>query len=444
MILSSYLLLTDRMEPILDAFTSTYGRSIVDEALDDLCVLQDYVAHEKELIKYDLNVDEISDIAYSYYKYKQTGVCERHVYASPEEDVDRFGNSSENKSDGYKYTKFEPFNMQSVWQCLMSGDTDFPVEAEFNTFAKEWVRTSMTLRRTRSIKVLGYDSNQNFGYVKTVSPNDVNPKTLELFLKLLNYAKEQDPFEGTGTRVDYTLKRVQEFLATPNETKIIFDTTYNRLNNLRASDDDCNTGYQNMLYDKESQVIDDLGHSQANYKQQLEHVLHDCKVIFDARFKNTALNKELYRTAEDFIANIPEDVSLRYGAITNEAIEFIHKLYKLKGNAPTSMPQSTLAILELYLTLQEFTLDMINLKLGLNFDVEDYVDASKELYQIFGIPFYFGDAGADLSLTISNGYGIAEEEDKFDKPQPQLIEFAYICARSVQSKSARLFVGGAK
>lgn len=443
MVLSSYLLLSDKIDPILDAFTSTYGRTIIDEALDDLCILQDYVTHSKELLRYDLNVAEISDIAYSYFKYKQTGVCKKHIYASPEEAVDRFGNPSENSSDGYRYTKFEPFNQQSVWQTLQSDETDFPVEDEFNKFAKEWVKTSSTLRKIRSIKALGYDVEQNFGYVKTVNPNDLNPKTLELFLKLMRYSEMSDPFEGVNTRVGYTLKAVQEFLSTPKETKIIFDSTYNRLNQKRTNDESGDLYFQNMLYDREAQVIKELGRSQANLKQQLEHILHDCKVIFDARFKNTVSNKETYRTAKDFIDNIPEDITVRYGAISNETKQFISNLYQLESKAPIEMPQSTLAILELYLIFREFTVDMVNMRLDLNFSAEDYATASKELYQVFGIPFYFGDAGADLSLTVVNGYGIAEEEDKFDKPQPQLVEFAYICARSAQSKTARLLVGGA-
>ncbi len=440
MVLSSYLLLSDKSDPILDAFTSTYGRQIIDEALDDLCILQDYVSNSKELFKYDLDVDEIADIAYSYYKYKQTGQCEKHIYAAPGQNVNRFGEPSENITDGYQYTKFEPFNMQSVWQLSQTGEGDFPVESDFNTFAKDWVKNSTTLRKIRSIKALGYDAEGNFGYNKTINPNDIHPKTLELFEKVLKFSAKADPFEGLSSRVGYTLKAVQEFLATPEETKVIFDSTYNRLNQRRVNEETGNDSLQNILYDRMTQAIKDLGRSKANLRQQLEHILHDCKVIFDARFKNVASNKEIYKTSESFIANIPEDITIRYGELSNEAQAFIARLYEIADKSATAMPRSTLAILELYLILQQFDVDMINMLLDTNLTKEEYAVASEELYHHFSIPFYFGDAESDLAMMITNGYGIAEEEDKFDKPQPQLVEFAYIAARSAQSKATRLMM----
>lgn len=443
MILSSYLLFADKLETILDVFTSSYGRRMVDDALDDLCVLQDYASNRQNIFKYTLNVDEISDIAYSYYKYKQTGVCAHHIYAPPEQELNRFGDPSENFSGNYRYTKFDKFNMQNVWQISQMGEGEFPVEEEFNDFAKQWVKNSTTLRNIRSIQALGYNTEHEFGYYKNVSPSDVNPKTLLLLQKLLNFVSKPDLFESSTTRVEYTIKAVQEFLAIPKETRVIFDYTYNRLNH-KPSKDDVNYNYQGVLYDKMVQVLRELGSSKANLNHQLAHILHDCNVIFSARFKNNTSNKETYKSAESFLENIPKDVINRYGELSNEAKEFVRALYRSSGKAAVDMPRSTLAILELYLIFQQFSVEVVNMLLELDFTSEDYMLASKELYKVFSIPFYFGDSTADLTMTILNGYGLSEEEDKFDKPQPQLIEFAYIAARSALSKAMRLSIGGVR
>lgn len=439
MILSSYALLSEKCTSILGAFTSAYGKRLLSEALDDLSVIQDYANHRNELYRYDLDIDEIADIAYSYHVFKQTGQLAKCIYAAPGQAETRFGEPSANVDGEYTYSKFEPFNMQSVWQFIHTGEGDFPVEEEFNIFAKEWLTSSRTLKKIRTIKALGYDDKGNFGYNKELYPKDINPKTLEVLERLLQFAAAPDPFEGTNTRVGYTLNAVQEFLSTPEDTKIIFDSTYNRLNQRRVNEETGNDGLQALLYDRLNTVIRDLGRSQANLTQQLEHIFHDSKVILDARFKNVASNKESFKTVDGFLANIPEDITLRYGKLSNEAEAFIAQVYQL-GKSAASMPKSTLAILELYLILQQYNYEMVNMLLGVELSIADYVEVSKELYHFFGIPFYYGDAESDLAMLISNGYGIAEEEDKFDKPQPQLVDFACIVARSAQSKTTRLLM----
>lgn len=438
MVLSSYLLFSNKVEPYLKTFTSTLGRQILNEALDDLYIIQYYADNINKVFSYDLNDEEIYDMAYSFHVFEKTGKCIKCSYNNRSNDPPEYSGGE------FEYTKFHPFNKKSVWQVAMdtTGSSDFPVATEFNAFAKEWIYNSETLKKIRQINVLGYDAEGNFGLNKTIRPghDDITDTTIRVFENLLKYAASPDIYEGTHTRVGYVIAEVQKKLSVPEDTKIVFGSTYNRLNQNRENAEST----QAVLYDKWKQIMEDIPTSVFPALQRQKAIYDDCRIIFDARFKNIAFNSELYKDSESFRQNLPESFIVSHGEPDAEVTQLITDLYDMAKKSAIVMPRSTMAVLELHYLLQEVDLflndksSVTDNPLSIVESSEEFILVSKQLYDYFSIPFYFGDAKSDLMMLIKNSYGIAEEEDRFDKPQEDLVLFACVLARSVQSKIGRV------
>lgn len=434
MLLSAYLLLSENPDKILGTLTSDLGRQLISEASDDLIVLQDYIKNRKTVFKTALNVDEVCDMAYSYFIYTQTGECSQHVYASPDCDTDRFGNTNENRNGEFIYNKATNiFTAKSVYQVYNDTSIDFPIEEEFNVFIKKWIANSKTLYKISSINTLGFNENHEFGYNRKFSADRVDTKSIELIQAVFDLASGSDS-TGTSSRIDYILECIRNILGTPKQSRIIFNSTYNQLNGLRSEDK--SQGYEGMLFKRFNQIIQDLGRTQTNYSEQINRIIHDCKVIFEAINNNNSITAKEYDDPDKLLENMPEYLANSY-RVDDSTKKFVYDLYSSSSSAK-AMPRSTLSILELYFLLREITVEGVNLTLGLNdFTEEDYLKASKELYDVFTIPFFYGDGVEDLRSVVYNTYGLAEEEDRLNKPNKRLINFAFVVARSVSSHQER-------
>jgi hypothetical protein len=349
---------------------------------------------------------------------------------------DRFGNPSVNSGGKYIYSKNDPFCRKNIWEWSRNQDLDFPISAEFNTFAKNWLNTSTTVKKVRGIKALGY-SNGKFGYNKLIKNSEIDDKTLELFNSLMKWLNEPhfDNSNGEFSRIDYTVNAIQKILSVDNISSIVFGTNYNQLNTQRRKDDLDIDITPNYLYRKGNQLINDLSMT-SHIKAQESVILSDCRTVFDAQLHNVTHCK--VGNYDDFMDSLPSSFTQTYGTIEDNNKLIANNLFSSYSSFTENFPESTKAIFALSVIMNAVTVDGVNSRLGLHFTKEDYLYASKQMFTLFTIPFYYGNITDELNNMLSVGYGIHKEENRLDKPSDNLLMFAYQMARTVRSKAFRV------
>lgn len=435
--LSAYLLLLDNPKEVIELFTSKHGRCLIENALDELVILQDYCKNINNVIKKSLNNEEVFDIAYSYHCYKKTGKCEKHIYASPSSQFDRFGNPSENYNGDYTFiARSEVFGQKAIYQssiALKNGETvAFPVEAEFNSFAIDWIKNSKTLFNVSVATALGFDNDGNFGYYSKADLKTLKPVTIRLLRSLLDYASAPSSVDINVNRVSYLIKSITEIIGLPIKSKMVFNTTYNNLNKMK-SDDPTGIKKSQYLRLKYEQIMSNLGNEQILSSQAVK-IKEDCKVIFSARTNNTD-SKNIGNDIMGFVHRaVPESTR----------VDYVDRfLSSLRNSMPVEIfnnaANSTVSAVKLFCKVNMLNNYIVNLKLELEPEISDkeLSEASDELYKVFGIPFMSKAPIQDLLMELSNNYIITEEEYRLNKPTEALINFAHMMSYSLDSKIFR-------
>lgn len=457
MFLSSYLLFSPKTSEIIKIFSSTTGREYLQEALDDLTVIKEYVSEYKQnnpsVIHRNINNQEVMDIAYSYFMFKKTGLCERYVYA-------------EDNEDGFVFNRSEPpFNQKTIYESYKDLDSaDFMVEEEFDLFVKDWIRNSVTLFPIDKLYALGYDNNNGkFGFYKPVIYKDkgkivysVKEKTVQLLMALLKYADSIDLFADFEiTFLDNAIKSLSTTLSIPKNSHIIFGMSYNRLNRQTSRKKTGKNELHDTRLDTTSQTLKNtqdksleiLLRTDPKQDEYLKRVYADCKVILDARHDNLS-SKEFPSNASEFVeeytswliesCGVEADIN---GTIdtNHKVIKFIEGMFNMISNPNDikSVNNSIRGIVSLYSMLMSIDDVVLNETLGLSFTQQEYTDSATELYDVFGIPFLSSGVAFDILYSMKNNIGITSEVNTMNEPSEDLVNFAFITARTADSINYR-------
>lgn len=452
MLVSTYLLFS-KPSDVIKVFSSNTGREYLKDALDDLKLIKEYANEylnkSSKSIRFGINTKEVMDIAYSYHYYTTTGKCQRCDYVG---DTEEF---TYNKS-------MLPFNQKTISEALQDIDSaDFMVEPEFDSFVKDWLRESKTIRPINKLYALGYDNAGNFGFYKPIIDmskgiNLVNPKTLDLLMSLLKYANSVDLNSDTAiTVIDNAIIALMNVLGAPLNSNIVFGVSYNKLNNKTTKMAFGNTPKsavkldvtEQALKDTQDKFVGNLVSYDSRYDEYLNKLYADCSTIFNARYDNIA-ERELPMNSTEFIEfyedwlieNCNAEVDYNGDIVRNSSlIQFINKVYERITEIKNlkNVFNSVLGFIKLYSILSFLTPDSINSTLGLNFSREDYLLTASELYEFFCIPFMSCSVDFDILYGMQNNINISSENNSLEPPSSELVKFAFLTARTADSVSYR-------
>lgn len=422
--LSAYLLLSENPSLLIELFTSKYGRELLERTLDELIVLKAYCrCNEKgKLFQITPSFEEISDIAYSYCYFKNSGICERCNSLSQSHDI---GNYDVNSA----------YSMLLKKVCMVAqGMTDTLGLAEesiddraFEEFALNWIRNSETLC-SESVKVaIGYGKDNNLAFVDSnYKPElkNLKPRTVKMLKKIIELATP---------KIDSLISNLSEVLGRPAKNKLIFNVNYNNLN--RTEKDSASVSKNSQFLKRKFDSVFSSALGKNNNSSQVKKIQEDCKVVFNAIHNNTDDN-EKFNYSDEYIMNLLKGYN---ETIQMSAVKSFLGDIKFNEKSPVfvNTPNSIKSIIRLFSLTSVFNSNIVSSILDIKPILTDkeLSEISQELYEVFGIYFMPLDFKHDVVEELKDNFIISEEEYRINKPSDMLIKFAHIMSYSIYSRN---------